>query len=70
MALHLTPGSVLIPIDGVVTFCLDDIVGFFTDTERLGSFDIRLSTIGALVACATGIADLSVILVVFIRCQS
>jgi hypothetical protein len=44
-------------------------VGLFKDTDKLVSFDVRLSMIGALGACAIGIAGFSVILVVFIRCQ-
>ena len=67
--LHFAPGSAVIPVVGICTFCLDDIVGLFKDTDKLVSFDVRLSMIGALGACAIGIAGVSVILVVFIRCQ-
>jgi hypothetical protein len=67
--LHLAPGSAVIPVVGICTFCLDDIVGLFKDADKLVSFTVRLSIMDALGACAIGIAGFSVILVVFIRCQ-
>jgi hypothetical protein len=67
--LHLAPGPALVRKGGITTFCFDDIVGMLEDTKKLASFTVRSPTIGALGSCVIGVADFSVILVVFIRCQ-